>query len=61
MVVDQLVSGLVEDGCGVLLSNGETDGIGETLTKRASSNLNTGRVVGFGVAGGDAVDLLERD
>jgi len=61
MVVDQLVSGLVEDGRGVLLSNGETDGIGETLTKRASGNLNTGRVVGFGVAGGDAVDLLERN
>ena len=58
MVVDQLVAGLVEDGGGVLLSNGETDGVGETLTERASGNLNTGGVVGLGVAGGDAVDLL---
>ena len=58
MVVDQLVSGLVEDGCGVLLSNGETDGVGETLAERASGNLDTRGVVGFGVAGCDAVDLL---
>jgi hypothetical protein len=55
VVVDQLVAGLVEDGSSVLLSNGETDGIGETLTKRASSDLDTG---GLGVTGGDAVDLL---
>jgi hypothetical protein len=58
VVVDQLVAGLVEDGSSVLLSNGETDGIGETLTKRASSDLDTGGVVRLGVTGGDAVDLL---
>jgi hypothetical protein len=59
MVVDQLEVGLVEDGRGVLLSNGETDGVGETLAERASGDLDTGCVVGFGVAGCDAVDLLE--
>ena len=61
VVVDQLVAGLVEDGGGVLLSNGETDGIGETLTKRASGDLDTGGVVGLGVTGCDAVDLLQRN
>jgi hypothetical protein len=58
MVVDQLEVGLVEDGGGVLLSNGETDGVGEALTERARRDLDTGSVVGFGVAGSDAVDLL---
>lgn len=61
VVVDQLVAGLVEDGGGVLLSNSETDGIGETLTKRASGDLDTGGVVGLGVTGCDAVDLLQRN
>lgn len=61
VVVDQLIAGLVEDGGGVLLSNGETDGICETLTKRASGDLDTGGVVGLGVTGCDAVDLLQRN
>lgn len=58
MVVDQLKVGLVEDSRGVLLSDGETDGVGETLAERAGRDLDTGGVVGFGVTGGDAVDLL---
>ena len=58
VVVDEVEAGLVEDGCGMRLRNSETDGIGETLTERASGDLNTGGVVGLGVAGCDAVDLL---
>ena len=58
VVVDELKARLVEDSRSVRLCNGKTDGIGETLTKRASSNLDTGGVVGLGVTGGDAVDLL---
>lgn len=58
MVVDELEAGLVEDGAGVSLSNGETDGVGETLAQRAGCDFDTGCVVGLGVAGCDAVDLL---
>lgn len=58
VVVDQLVAGLVEDGGGVPLSNGKTDGIGETLTERASGDLDTGGVVGLRVTWSDGVDLL---
>jgi hypothetical protein len=58
VVVDQLVAGLVEDGGGVLLSNGKTNGVGETLTERASRDFDTGGVVGLGVTGCDAVNLL---
>lgn len=58
VVVDQVVSGLVENGCGVLLSNGQTDGVGETLTKGTSGDLDTRGVVRLGVTGGDAVNLL---
>lgn len=58
MVVDQLEAGLVEDGASVGLGHGETDGIGETLAEGASGDLDTRGVVGLGVAGCDAVDLL---
>jgi hypothetical protein len=58
VVVDQLETGLVEDGGSVPLGNGETDGIGETLAQRTGGDLNTGRVMGLGVTGSDAVDLL---
>lgn len=58
VVVEQLVAGLVEDTSGVLLGNGQTNSVGETLTQRASGNLDTGGVVGLGVTRGDAVDLL---
>jgi hypothetical protein len=58
VVVNKLVAGLVEDGGSVPLGHGETDGIGETLAERAGGDLNTGSVVGLGVTGCDAVDLL---
>lgn len=58
VVVDEVVAGLVEGGGGVLLGDGKTDGVGETLTKRTSGDLNAGGVVSLGVAGGDAVELL---
>ena len=58
VVVDQVEAGLVEDSRGMRLRDSETDGIGETLAERASGDLNTRSVVSFGVARGDAVDLL---
>lgn len=58
VVVNEVESRLVEDGCGMRLRNSKTDGIGETLAKRASCDLDTGGVVSFGVAGSDAVNLL---
>jgi hypothetical protein len=58
VVVDQVEAGLVEDGGGVCLGNGETDGIAETLTERASGDFDAGGVVGLRVTGCDAVDLL---
>lgn len=45
MVVDQLEAGLVEDGASVPLSNGKTDGVGETLTEGTGGDLDTGGVV----------------
>lgn len=58
VVVEEGVAGLVEDGSGVTLSNGKTNGVGETLTQRTSGDLDTGGVVSLGVTGGDAVELL---
>jgi len=58
VVVDQVVAGLVENGSGVGLGDGQTDGVGETLAQRARGDLDTGSVVGLGVAGGDAAELL---
>ena len=60
VVVDQVETGLVEDGGSVSLGDGETDGVTETLTERTGGDLDTGGVVGLGVTGGDAVDLLFR-
>jgi hypothetical protein len=60
VVVEQLIAGLVEDTTGVGLGNGETNSVGETLAKRTSGDLNTGGVVGLGVTGGDAVNLLHK-
>jgi hypothetical protein len=58
VVVDELIAGLVEDSRSVLLCNGKTDGVGETLTKRSSGDLDTGGIMSFGMAGCDAVNLL---
>lgn len=58
VVVEELVAGLVEDTTGVGLGNGQTNGVGETLTKGTGGDLNARGVVSFGVTGGDAVELL---
>lgn len=59
MVGDQVEAGLVEDGGRVCLGNGETDSIGEALTKRASGHLDTGCVMGLRMTRSDAVNLAE--
>lgn len=58
VVVEQLIAGLVEDSGRVPLSNGETNSVGETLTKGTSGDLDTGGVVGLRVTGSDRVNLL---
>lgn len=59
VVVNKLESGLVELRSSVLLGNSKTNGVSETLSERASGDLNAGGIVGFRVTGGDAVDVLE--
>jgi hypothetical protein len=59
VVVEELETGLVEAGGEVSLSHGKTDGIGETLSKRTSGDLNTGGVVSLGVTGGLGSKLLQ--
>lgn len=58
MVVGELKTGLVENSCGVGLSNGKTDCVGKALAERTGGNLNTRSVMSLWVAGSDAVDLL---
>lgn len=58
VVVDKLETVLVEDGTSVSLGNGQTNSVGDTLTKRTSGNLNTGGVVSLGVTGSAAVNGL---
>lgn len=58
VVVDEVITWLVEDTSGVGLGNSKTDGVGETLTKRTSGDLNTWGVVGLWVTWGDGVDVL---
>ena len=40
VIVNEVISGLIEDGSGVGLSNSKTDSVRETLTERTSGNLN---------------------
>lgn len=58
VVVDEVEAGLVEGTGSLGLSHGKTNSVGETLTKRASGDLDTGGVVSLGVTGGDAVNGL---
>lgn len=58
VVVEEIIAGLVEDTSHVLLSDSKTDGVGETLAKRASGDLNSGSLVGLGMTGSLAVELL---
>lgn len=59
VVVEEVIAGLVEGTSSLGLGNGKTNGVGETLTKRTSGDLNTGGVVSFGVTGSLAVELLQ--
>jgi len=58
VVVDKLVTWLVEDCGGVGLSNGKTDCICEALTKGTCGHLDTWCIVGLWVTRADAVDCL---
>lgn len=40
------------------LANGQADSVANTLAQGAGGDFNTGGVMGLGVAGSDAVDLL---
>jgi hypothetical protein len=58
VVVEQVVSWLVEHGTGVSLGDGKTNGVADTLTQRAGGDFDTGGVMGLGVTRGDTADLL---
>ena len=58
VIVDEVKTRLVEDRSGMLLGNRKADCVSEPLTKRPGCDFDTWCVVGFGVSGGDAVDLL---
>lgn len=60
VVVHNVVSWLVEGrGC-VCLSNGQTDRIGETLSKRSCGDFDAGCIVCFRVTRGDAINTLDK-
>ena len=58
VVIDQVKSWFVEYSSCVCLSNCQTNGITETLTKRASSDFDSRSIMSFGMTGGNAVYLL---
>lgn len=58
VVVDKVKARLVEDRSGVLLGDGKANCVSEPLSKRPGRDFDTWCVVGFGMSGGDAVDLL---
>ena len=59
VVVDEIEAVLVEGRAHVGLGDGKTDGVGESLTERASGDLNTVGVAGFGVTGRQGANLAE--
>lgn len=59
VVVDQFVTGLVEHGSGVGLSNGQTHCVGEPLAQRTRGHFDSGSVMGLRMPGSDTVDLLK--
>jgi hypothetical protein len=59
VVVEDLVAVLVEGGAEVSLSDGKTDGVGETLTEGTGGDLDTLSNAELGVTGGDGVELTE--
>lgn len=58
VVVNDVETRFVEGGSGVSLSHGQTNSIADTLAQGTSGNLNSGGVMGLGVAGSLAVDCL---
>jgi len=48
-MVNNVISGLIEDGSGVGLSNGKADSVRETLPERTSGNLNARGIRCLGV------------
>ena len=60
VVVDQVIAGLVENGSGMRLGNGEADSVAETLAQGTGSDLNSWGVMGFRVTWCDAVHLLRK-
>jgi hypothetical protein len=58
VVVNQIKTWLVEDRTSVCLGDGQANRIAETLTQRASCNLDTRGVKSFWVAGSDTIDML---
>lgn len=58
MVINKFEPRLVEFGSGVSLRNGKADSIGESLTKRASGDLDTWCVLSFGMTGSNTVNAL---
>lgn len=58
VVVEQVISWLVEHGTGVSLGDGKTNGVGDTLTQRTGGDFDTGGIVRLGVTRGDTAKLL---
>jgi hypothetical protein len=58
VIVDEVETGLVEQSTGMSLSNSKTNGIGKTLPKWTSCDLNAGSIVRFRMTRSDAVNLL---
>lgn len=58
MVVDEVVARFVEDGTEMSLGNSQTNCVGKALSQRPSGDLDPGGVMCFGMARGDAIDLL---
>jgi hypothetical protein len=58
VIAEEFKARLVEDSGRMRLGNRKSDGIGKTLAKWAGCNLDSGSVVGFGVARSDTIDLL---
>ncbi len=58
VVVEELVTRTVEGSGIVSFSGSQTNSVGDTLTERASGDLNTGSVVSLGVTRSTAVDRL---
>lgn len=58
VVIDEFEARLIKHGCCVSLCNGETNSIGEPLTKRARGDFNTLCILTFWVSRSDAVNFL---